>query len=128
MIMLSVSIGEGEKDKRHERVRKAAAKPDRIVIFSTSPPSVRWHLDAKLGPGWARAQEQKANSVDYVFDTNFEADMTTLEEVGELVEPLTKAGPRSLPSVYQLVKHGDLLNASSKQILAWMVKHKDSIL
>lgn len=85
----------------YERVRKAAANPDRIVIFSTSP-SVRAALGEEFGMADGSFVQGKMVALlrklgaDYVLDTNFAADMTIMEEAGELVERLTK-GTAPLP-------------------------------
>lgn len=85
----------------YESVRKAAANPDRIVIFNTSP-SVRAALGEEFGMADGSFVQGKMVALlrklgaDYVLDTNFAADMTIMEEASELVERLT-GGTAPLP-------------------------------
>lgn len=63
----------------------------KIVIFSTSP-SVRASLGEEFGMAQGSFVEGKmvallrALGADYVLDTNFSADLTIMEEAGELIE------------------------------------------
>ncbi len=84
-----------------EAVKAAVADPDKIVIVSTSP-SVRIALGEEFGltdgsfvEGKMVAMLKKLG-VDYVLDTNFAADMTILEEAGELVNRIAH-GTKPLP-------------------------------
>ena len=84
-----------------EAVKAAVADPDKIVIVSTSP-SVRIALGEEFGltdgsfvEGKMVAMLKKLG-VDYVLDTNFAADMTILEEAGELVDRIAH-GTKPLP-------------------------------
>lgn len=83
----------------YSEVKKAAADPDKIVIFNTSP-SVRISLGEEFGmPDGSFVQGKmvallRALGADYVLDTNFSADLTIVEEASELIERVTKgAGP-----------------------------------
>ncbi|OUN23076.1 iron hydrogenase [Pseudoflavonifractor sp. An85] len=75
-------------------VQKAVADPDKIVIVTTSP-AVRVALGEEFGlePGTFVEGQMvallRALGADYVLDTNFAADLTIMEEAGELVERLT---------------------------------------
>lgn len=75
--------------------------PGKVVIVSTSP-SVRAALGEEFGMEEGSFVQGKmvallrALGADYVLDTNFAADMTILEEAGELIERVTK-GSAPLP-------------------------------
>lgn len=77
-----------------QAVKAAAADPDNIVIFSTSP-SVRAALGEEFGmENGSFVQDQmvallRALGGDYVLDTNFAADLTIMEEAHELIRRLT---------------------------------------
>lgn len=76
-------------------VKSAAADPEKVVIFNTSP-SVRIALgeefdmqDGSFVQGKMVALLRKLGG-DYVLDTNFAADLTILEEASELIQRITK--------------------------------------
>ena len=79
----------------YQDVRRAAADPEKIVIFNTSP-SVRISLgeefdmaDGSFVQGKMVALLRKLGA-DYVLDTNFSADLTIVEEASELISRLTE--------------------------------------
>ena len=47
--------------------------------------------------------------VDYVFDTNFAADLTIMEEGTEFIERFTHPGARTMADVHQLLPRLDAL-------------------
>ena len=73
-----------------------AIENDEIVTVMQIAPAVRSAWADSLGVDEAMATEKrmvaaaKALGVDYVFDTNFAADLTIMEEASELIERLTK--------------------------------------
>lgn len=83
-----------------QRVREAIADPDRIVVVQVAP-AVRsaWGDAVGLAPEQATEKRMVAAirslGVDYVFDTDFSADLTIMEEGSELVERIKegKKGP-----------------------------------
>lgn len=85
----------------YQDVKAAIAAKDKIVIFNTSP-SVRIALGEEFGmPDGAFVQGKmvallRKLGADYVFDTNFAADLTIVEEASELIERITK-GTKPLP-------------------------------
>ncbi|MDD3165034.1 MAG: [FeFe] hydrogenase, group A [Oscillospiraceae bacterium] len=85
----------------YESVAAAAADPEKIVVFNTSP-SVRAALGEAFGmPAGSFVQGKmvallRALGADYVLDTNFSADLTIVEEASELIERITKK-TRPLP-------------------------------
>ena len=104
-------------------VDKAAADPDKIVIFSTSP-SVRIALGEEFGMEDGSFVQGKMVTLlrrlgaDYVLDTNFAADLTILEEASELLERITKKN-KPLPQFtsccpswvkYAEIYHPDMLD------------------
>lgn len=76
-----------------ERVKAAIADPDKIVMFQTAP-AVRVGLGEAFGlePGsfveGKMVGALRALGADYVFDTNFGADLTIMEEAMELLHRL----------------------------------------
>lgn len=76
-------------------VKKCIDDPEKVVVFSTSP-SVRAALGEEFGMpdgsfvAGKMAALIKRLGADYVLDTVFAADMTILEEAGELMERVTK--------------------------------------
>ena len=74
-----------------ERVRAAIADPKKIVVVQVAP-AVRaaWGDSVGLPPELATERRMAAAirslGVDYVFDTNFSADLTIMEEGSELIE------------------------------------------
>ena len=83
-----------------ERVFEAMADPSRTVVFQIAP-AVRaaWGDGLGLSPELATekrlAASVRAMGVEHVFDTSFSADLTIMEESGELIERLAgrKPGP-----------------------------------
>lgn len=99
--------------------------PDKIIIAQTAP-AVRVALGEEFGmeAGTAVTGKMvtalKAIGFDYVFDTNFSADLTTMEEAAEFVERF-KSGENlpiltsCCPSWVKFIEHnfGDMLNIPS---------------
>lgn len=75
------------------KVKAAIADPDKIVVFQTAP-AVRVGLGEAFGMDPGTLVEGKMVSAlrslggDFVFDTNFGADMTIMEEATELLHRL----------------------------------------
>ncbi len=78
-------------------VWKAITNPDKIVVVQEAP-SVRVALGEELGlpPGTLVTGKMHAAlkklGFDIVFDTNFAADLTIMEEANELVKRITEGG------------------------------------
>lgn len=76
-----------------EKVKAAIKDPDKIVIFQTAP-AVRVGLGEAFGKPFGTFVEGKmvaalrALGGDYVFDTNFGADLTIMEEATEMLNRL----------------------------------------
>lgn len=86
-----------------DKVFDAISDPDKIVVVQVAP-SVRaaWGDGLGLDPEKATVKRMaaaiKALGADYVFDTNFAADLTIMEEGSEFIERLTdKTGKAKLP-------------------------------
>ena len=81
-----------------EKVRAAIADPEKLVVVQVAP-AVRaaWGDAVGLPPELATERRMAAAirslGVDYVFDTNFTADLTIMEEGSELIERI-KAGEK----------------------------------
>lgn len=82
-----------------EPVQKVLADPSKIVVFTASP-AVRVSLGEAFGTAPGAFVQGKMVSLlrrlgaDYVFDTDFGADLTVMEEAQELVDRLKNAsGP-----------------------------------
>lgn len=79
----------------YQQTAQAVREEGKIVIFNTSP-SVRAALGEEFGMAEGSFVQGKMVALllrlgaDYVLDTNFAADLTIMEEAGELVERLTK--------------------------------------
>jgi len=79
------------------------ADPDKVVVAQTAP-AVRYALGEEFGmpPGSIQTGKMitalRKVGVDYVFDTDFGADITIMEEAAEIVDRLKKfiAGDRSV--------------------------------
>ncbi len=79
------------------------ADPDKVVVAQTAP-AVRYALGEEFGmpPGSIQTGKMitalRKVGVDYVFDTDFGADITIMEEAAEIVDRLRKfiAGDRSV--------------------------------
>ncbi len=84
------------------RVLDAVHDPDKIVVVQIAP-AVRAAWGEGLGMPQELATEKRmaaaarALGADYVFDTNFSADLTIMEEAGELIEHLTHREEYSWP-------------------------------
>lgn len=84
------------------RVREALADPGKVVVVQTAP-STRVGLGEEFGlpPGaWVEGQQVAALrklGFDYVFDTNFTADLTIMEEGTELIQRITGQSDAPLP-------------------------------
>ena len=76
------------------KVFDALADPERIVVVQMAP-AVRaawaehFHLDPKFATAKRMVSALKIMGFDYVFDTNFAADLTIMEEGSEFVERFT---------------------------------------
>lgn len=85
-----------EKDDT-DKIEKALADPDKIVIVQPAP-SIRATLGEEFGlPIGTDVEGKMATALrrlgfDKVFDTDFAADLTILEEANELLERVTKGG------------------------------------
>ncbi len=85
-----------ERDETDE-IFAALADPDRVVVVQTAP-AIRASLGEALGmpPGslvtGKMAAALRRLGFDRVFDTQFTADLTIMEEGSELIERLTKGG------------------------------------
>ena len=94
----------GSITERYEypAVREAVKDGNKIVVVSTSP-SVRVALGEEFGMEKGSFVQGKmvallrALGVDYVFDTNFGADLTVVEEASELIARITKQSDKPLP-------------------------------
>lgn len=81
-------------DTRH--VLRAIADPKKVVMFQVAP-AVRtsWGEEFGLAPEDSTIERLAAvlhvMGVDYVFDTNFSADLTIMEEGSELLERIAEA-------------------------------------
>lgn len=88
---LACPTGAIECVKDYKIVKEIIAKKDKIVIFQTSP-SVRISLGESFGYEAGTFVQGKMISAlrhlgaNYVFDTNFGADLTIMEEANELIK------------------------------------------
>eukprot|EP00123_Amoebidium_parasiticum_P009057 comp19201_c0_seq1/m.21928 comp19201_c0_seq1/g.21928 ORF comp19201_c0_seq1/g.21928 comp19201_c0_seq1/m.21928 type:complete len:681 (-) comp19201_c0_seq1:640-2682(-) len=86
-----------ETDHLHP-VMTALKERKKIVVAQTAP-AVRVTLaeDFDMEPGWIKPGQMvsamKHLGFDYVFDTNYSADLTTMEEAYELIRRVQKGGP-----------------------------------
>lgn len=85
-----------------QKVLDALADPDKIVIASVAP-AVRTSWGEKLGLTHEEANQNRLVSAlreigfDYVFDTDFSADLTIMEEGSEFIDRLTKGELKEYP-------------------------------
>ena len=85
-----------------DKIWQALSDPEKIVIVQPAP-AVRtaWAEEANVPREMATPEKLAAAlrhlGFDYVFDTNFSADLTILEESAELIEHLTHAGKYPVP-------------------------------
>ena len=76
----------------------AIEDPDTVVV-SQMAPSVRAAIGEAFGQAPGKAWEgelfaaQRRMGIDYVFDTQFSADLTIMEEAAEFVQRFTQGGP-----------------------------------
>ena len=84
------------------KVMDAVNNPDKIVVVQVAP-AVRSAWGEALGLPEELATEKRmaaairALGVDYVFDTNFSADLTIMEEANEFLERMTHRSEYSWP-------------------------------
>lgn len=84
------------------KVKEALADPDKVVVVQTAP-STRVGLGEEFGlpaGAWVEGQQVAALrklGFDYVFDTNFAADLTIMEEGTELIQRITGKIDAPLP-------------------------------
>ena len=84
------------------KVLDAVQDPQKIVVAQIAP-AVRtsWGEGLALSDGMATekrlAAAARALGIDYVFDTNFSADLTIMEEANEFLERLTHRGDYQWP-------------------------------
>ena len=80
----------------------AIADPNKVVVAQVAP-AVRaaWGDELGLKPNFATEKRMAAAmrrlGVDYVFDTNFTADLTIMEEGSEFIERMTHPGEYKMP-------------------------------
>ncbi len=85
-----------------DRLLEAIDDPEKIVVMQIAP-SIRtaWGEPFGLKPEFATVERLctafKAMGIDYVFDTNFTADLTIMEEGSEFVEKLKNAENEKFP-------------------------------
>ncbi|MBM7854834.1 iron-only hydrogenase group A [Desulfohalotomaculum tongense] len=90
-----------EKDDT-ARVLEAIEDPDTVVVVQTAP-ATRVGLGEEFGlpaGSWVEGKQVaalKKLGFDYVFDTNFSADLTIMEEGTELINRITKKSKAPLP-------------------------------
>ena len=84
------------------RVLRALADPETVTVVQVAPAvRVAWAeefgLPSKLATTGRMVAAMKALGFDYVFDTNFSADLTIMEEGSEFVERFTHRGKYRWP-------------------------------
>ena len=85
-----------------QKVYEALADPDKVVVCQVAP-AVRsaWGEDFGLNPKDGSEGRMvaclKKLGFDYVFDTNFAADMTIMEEASEFLEQITHPDEHKFP-------------------------------
>ena len=85
-----------------EKIWNALSDPEKIVIVQPAP-AVRtaWAEEAHVPREMATPEKLAAAlrhlGFDYVFDTNFSADLTIMEESAELIEHIENAGKYPVP-------------------------------
>ena len=84
------------------RVLRALADPETVTVVQVAPAvRVAWAeefgLPSKLATTGRMVAALKALGFDYVFDTNFSADLTIMEEGSEFVERFTHRGKYRWP-------------------------------
>lgn len=108
-----------------EKVYAALRNPKKVVVVQTAP-AVRVALGEEFGmePGTIVTGKMvsalKSLGFDYVFDTNFAADLTTMEEAKEFVDRVMGGGTLPIltsccPSWVKFIEHnfGDMLDIPS---------------
>ena len=115
------------------KIFNALADPEKICVVQVAP-AVRaaWGEDFEISPANATVGRMvatlKAIGFDYVFDTNFAADLTIMEEGSEFIHRMTHPGEEPMPMFtsccpgwvrYVKIKHpelaGNLSTAKSPQ-------------
>ena len=85
-----------------EKLLDAIDDPNKVVVAQVAP-AVRsaWGDELGLDPSFATEKRMAAAmrrlGVDYVFDTNFTADLTIMEEGSEFIERMTHPGEYKMP-------------------------------
>ena len=85
-----------------DKLMDAVHDPEKIVVVQIAP-AVRSAWGEGIGLSREMATEKRmaaavrALGVDYVFDTNFSADLTIMEEGNEFLERMTHADEYSWP-------------------------------
>ena len=85
-----------------ERVFEALEDPERVTVVQIAP-SIRaaWGEEFGMTPEEATVQRLAAAlhrlGFDYIFDTNFSADLTIMEEGSEFLEKLKQGDPAAFP-------------------------------
>lgn len=84
------------------KVFDALANPDKVTVVQIAP-AVRsawaehYHLDPKFATAQRMVTALKQMGFDYVFDTNFTADLTIMEEGSEFIQRFTHRGKYKWP-------------------------------
>lgn len=93
------------KEKKNiDKVKQALADPNKVVIVQTAP-ATRVGLGEEFGlpvGTWVQGQQVaalKKLGFDKVFDTNFTADLTIMEEGTELIQRLTGKSHGPVPQI-----------------------------
>ena len=84
------------------RVIKALANPKKVTVIQVAPAvRVAWaefmEIDPEIATTGRMVAALKAMGFDYVFDTNFTADLTIMEEGSEFLERFTHRGKHRWP-------------------------------
>ena len=84
------------------RVIKALADPKKVTVIQVAPAvRVAWaefmEIDPEIATTGRMVAALKAMGFDYVFDTNFTADLTIMEEGSEFLERFTHRGKHRWP-------------------------------
>ena len=84
------------------RVLKALADPNKVTVVQVAPAvRVAWaefmEIDPKIATTGRMVASLKSMGFDYVFDTNFTADLTIMEEGSEFLQRFTHRGKHRWP-------------------------------
>ena len=84
------------------RVLKALADPNKVTVVQVAPAvRVAWaefmEIDPEIATTGRMVAALKAMGFDYVFDTNFTADLTIMEEGSEFLQRFTRRGKYRWP-------------------------------